>query len=65
MANSGPNTQTSQFFFTLDAANALDGQHVVFGAVTKGHHVLDAIEAGGTAAGDPMKRVVIAAAGEA
>jgi cyclophilin family peptidyl-prolyl cis-trans isomerase len=43
MANAGPGTNGSQFFLTFAATPWLDGAHTVFGRVTEGLEVLDAI----------------------
>lgn len=58
MANSGPNTNGSQFFITAAATPHLDGKHTVFGLVTEGREVVDAINVASTN-GDSGDRVVI------
>jgi peptidyl-prolyl cis-trans isomerase B (cyclophilin B) len=61
MANAGPNTNGSQFFIvTTESASWLDGKHTVFGKVTSGMDVVDAISAVDTDAADkPRTDVVI------
>ena len=64
MANSGPDTNNSQFFITTSDCTYLDGKHVVFGTVLKGYdEVVNAVEKLGSASGQLKSRVVITKSG--
>jgi len=63
MANSGPNTNGSQFFLTTDACPWLDGKHVVFGSVVDGMEVVKYVESVGSKSGRTSKDVVVSDCG--
>jgi len=64
MANSGPNTNGSQFFITTGNTRHLDGKHTVFGQVLSGMNVVKAMERVGTQSGRTSSRVKIANSGQ-
>merc|ERR1712151_680739 len=64
MANSGKDTNGSQFFITTAVTSWLDGKHVVFGRVLYGKKVVDAVEKLGSQSGETSKTITIADSGE-
>jgi len=64
MANSGRDTNGSQFFICTGNTSWLDGKHVVFGNVIDGMNVVKEMDKMGTSSGETKKEVKIIDCGE-
>ena len=65
MANSGKNTNGSQFFITFEKTPWLDNKHVVFGIVESGYEICEKIERMSTNSKDvPVYKVSVVDCGE-
>ncbi|KAJ8599910.1 hypothetical protein CTAYLR_002839 [Chrysophaeum taylorii] len=65
MANSGPDSNGSQFFLLTQAAPWLDGKHVAFGRVVRGMDVVKQIEMRGEPKnGTPKEPITIVECGQ-
>jgi peptidylprolyl isomerase len=64
MANSGPNTNGSQFFICTENNSWLDGKHVVFGKVVDGYGVVQEMEKVGSNSGTTKETVIVEDCGQ-
>ena len=59
MANSGPNTDGSQFFLTFAPTGWLDGKHTLFGEIIAGGETMSALEQAGSPSGQTKEPLLI------
>lgn len=64
MANSGPNSNGSQFFLCTTKTDWLDGKHVVFGHVISGMDIVKKVEKYGSKNGATSAKITISNCGE-
>ncbi|KAB0347081.1 hypothetical protein FD755_021617 [Muntiacus reevesi] len=58
MANTGPNTNGSQFFICNDKTEWLDGKHVVFGKMKEGMNIVESVECFGSSNDKTNKKII-------
>ncbi|KAG7218778.1 hypothetical protein INR49_019736 [Caranx melampygus] len=64
MVNTGPNTNGSQFFISMEEKEWLDGKNVVFGSIVEGLQVVKKMESYGSKNGTTTTNIVITDCGQ-